>query len=449
MKHHSLQVYFSKFEKVKPIYVLFFSCTALVCTFCFLAKDMLFLNFSFLLGIGSLPFVVNLEHGSSKRAFSFLGIIPFLFLLSSGSNTLFYLTFAFCLYALLFYWNGRLNFLPLFMLLLVSPVAHILIDIIGFPIRLSMSSFIADVLSGIGFNIQAEGNLIKLHGEYFSVDEECVGLNMMITALVFTIINLAYEEKIKHRYFSFWSIIYWLTISFLFMLAANVCRILTLVLFVVPPESVMHDLIGLACLVVYNILPIHFLLKRNKFGLMKSFPEREKTKLHLFILVFIGTLGILLFASQIQKKNKAAEVYQELLIETDAYAIQVNEDQIFTMSNENVLVYIKPPVSPFRSAHNPTYCWRGSGYQMKSIKKMERRGQKYYQAVMEKGEDRIYTAWWWTDGIQDASEDFDWRIKSLGKGRDFYLINVNVDDPALLLDEIVKVKEQLQPAWRK
>lgn len=427
----------------------FVLCSVIALLFYNLAWPNVFLNFSFFLGLFTLPFATNFEKGSSSYVSALLFFLPLILLFFSASSTLFYLVYAFGLNALLFLWKKRLNFLPIFLLLLISPVASIVADILGFPIRLFLSEAVANVLSFIGFEITAEGNILKLNGDYFSVDQACVGLNMLITGLLFTIINMAYLEKKNMAYYSFFSIPLWLVISFLLMILANFCRIMVLVILNIPPTEVMHDVVGLVCLLVYNLAPMYLLLKFRNWGLNCTLDEDEEPNLKRSIIFFGILFAFLLTANELQEFNKTKEIQDPLSFKIENYDQTLLPDGIVKLTNSNCLVYIKPPVSPLRSSHDPKYCWKGSGYEMRAIQKKSEDGHEYYWSKLIKDQDEIYSAWWWTDGNEVITEDLKWRINSIISKNAYFLINVNTDDPKKLLGQIKELKESLKRAGFK
>jgi hypothetical protein len=56
-------------------------------------------------------------------------------------------------------------------------------------------------------------------------------------------------------------------------------------------------------------------------------------------------------------------------------------------------------------------------------------GRDCYTAVLRKGEDRLYSAWWYTDGVTSTPYE-DWRWDSLRQGKGFSLVNVNCGSQA-------------------
>ena len=95
--------------------------------------------------------------------------------------------FSLLFFYLFFMWEvliGRINVLAIFLLLFMSPVFDSLSSIIGFPVRLQLSSWSGHLLHYAGFAVQVEGNVMVMNNASFSVDDACMGLNMLAVSLL-------------------------------------------------------------------------------------------------------------------------------------------------------------------------------------------------------------------------------------------------------------------------
>lgn len=117
------------------------------------------------------------------------------------------------------------------------------------------------------------------------------------------------------------------------------------------------------------------------------------------------------------------------------------DNNILKYSNDQLLVYVKPPASPFRGTHDPRFCWRGSGYELKLIKEERQDGYLIYTGELIKGKDKLYTAWWYQDGSFITNSEWTWRTGSLLDSKSYSLINLNAETKANLSQA---VKEYLK-----
>jgi exosortase N len=108
----------------------------------------------------------------------------------------------------------------------------------------------------------------------------------------------------------------------------------------------------------------------------------------------------------------------------DGYERTLLSTGVQKFENKEALIYIKP-LHFYSAEHNPMICWRGSGYEFKRINKEELQGKEIYTGVLEKGKDKIYTAWWFDNGNCKTIAHTVWRWKSLKGEPEFVLININ------------------------
>lgn len=390
-----------------------------------------------LLGVISFPFLIHV--GKQKMDYRYL-IIAFVSGLGawwSGSFSLFYFTFSFGTCFILNAYLGQINKLPIILMLLVSPLFAHLSSMLSFPIRLQLSDWVSKTLSTVGFDIVSEGNLLVISGARFLVDQECVGLKMLITGMVLILIILAFFERKHKRQFALWQILVALAIGLLFNVLANFSRILVLVLFQIGPERIMHEVVGILSLLAYNLLPLILI---TKFWIPQGDEIDDSPKLVswkfnpnfiipvLFGLLFIGGQSTL-------KETLAFADHIENPLLDDLSKEKMNFN-ILKYSNDDLLVYIKPPASPFRGTHDPRFCWRGSGYELTLIKEEMQKGHLIYTGELVKGQDKLYTAWWYQDGSSITNSEWAWRTKSVLDAKAFSLININADTKSELAQAV-------------
>ena len=396
-------------------------------------------DFQFVLGIVLSPFIFRKTSGEASNKYYFIALLFFVLLLLRRSSSLYFFGFGFSLlYVLEKYW-GRLNTLPVFFLLIISPLFSQFTQIWSFPIRLEQSAIAAKVLAVLGYEALAEGNIIKFNGNDFSVDPACMGLKMIITALLLGLVILAFYERKNKQQFNFIAIASSLSLVFVLTVLANFTRLLALVLFQIAPDNPLHDLIGLGSLVLYVVLPSFFLfgkwkntVKENTQQSIDEKPNQRNyvnfnTALLFLLLIFTGRQFL-------KKEFKIDHSFEQIQIE--GFEKSVTTSGVLKLENEKALIYIKAAASAFQGSHDPRYCWLGSGYEFKKIKKERIAGIELYTAELTKGEDILHTAWWFDNGKTKTIREWQWRWETLQGEEGFRLINLSANSKAELEHQI-------------
>jgi exosortase N len=153
------------------------------------------------------------------------------------------------------------------------------------------------------------------------------------------------------------------------------------------------------------------------------------------LLLFI--LGMTVYATRDKSLN--GELIPLKNISVPGYTATQLEHRVTKLYNENALVYIKPIAGFFSSDHQPMICWSGSGYEFTRIHEDEMGDTKVYAATLEKGDERLYTAWWYDNGISTTISQFEWRWDALKTRQHYAIVNVTAATPELLKIEVKKM----------
>ncbi|WDF77372.1 exosortase N [Mucilaginibacter sp. KACC 22773] len=399
-------------------------------------------NADLLMGIALAPYICRVKHGEhSMRYFLPSVIFGVIALIFPVKTTLFVaLLFA----VLLFFENfkGKVSLVLFFLLLLVSPLFIYISNAISFPIRIWLSEVVAGILSMGGIAAHASGNIIELNGAEFSVDQACAGLHMLSMSFIICLFIIAHCQRQTIKRLGFIEIALLLALTFLLNIVANLCRIMLLVLFKIPAASVLHDVTGVICLLVYVILPLlwlsNFYLKRSakiekhprQKQLVRLVPDEVR---YPFIhLLFAGVLIVIAcnLKSMDELSNKGADA-----VTLSGYKKQLLESGVIKFDKPGQLVYLKP--TPFYGPeHNPMICWQGSGYNFTRIRKQAIAGREVYSGILAKGADKIYSAWWFDNGSLKTVSQLEWRWTAAQGSKPFYLVNVNASSEAGLLKAV-------------
>lgn len=356
-----------------------------------------------------------------------------------GLRIAYFFTLAFYLLWLMEFIVGRGNMLIVFLLGFMSPVFTHIVTILGFPIRLQISKAAGHALQWTGLEAVAEGNLIVVDGTDFSVDEACMGLNMLAMSMLVAVFIIGYRYRSSKKTLSFFSLILFFLMVFSLNLITNLCRIVLLVLFRIPPEAPMHEWVGLACFLFYTIVPIYMIsawLIRGTRGSgeirpglplsLKSLPGYRGKVPMLAMSMLILWVGL-----QVREmRDQPSEDHVEILFAGGT--TECLDDDITKASNDQVLIYVKPIQEWFAGEHSPLICWRGSGYVFDNIREDVVAGRQVYMARLTKGADELYTSWWYSNGTTQTNSQVEWRTRMVKGEPKFCLVNVTAKDEQTL-----------------
>jgi exosortase N len=100
--------------------------------------------------------------------------------------------------------------------------------------------------------------------------------------------------------------------------------------------------------------------------------------------------------------------------------------------NNDALIYVKTIRGFYSTDHNPSICWRGSGYAFTMARQVRRGNATMYMANLQKDGSVLYTAWWYEHKDHRTHNQMTWRMNSLKKNRDYHLVNITASSPANL-----------------
>lgn len=389
-----------------------------------------------------LPFIIYIKDREriSYRYGVLSAILIALYALSGAPILLFFSVF-FVIFTILEAFYGRLNHLAPVAVIVVTPLTRYLFDIFGFPIRLFLSRMAAVILRVFNMNVLTHGNELYFHGEQFTVDVACMGLHMVITSLLICLLLISYFERQKKGKLPLHLCISAMGIAILLVIFANLLRIILLVLFRSPAETVSHELIGIACLVLAVILPLYYLIKRFATTITASVEDqkqRGQTTILKYLVVMPITLATVVYGLRTASYYDMPRDEAIEQLKVSGYKKDILSNHIVRFTSSKALIYIKPGKEFFRSNHDPSVCWRGSGYSIRNATEQEWGGKRFYVARLAAGHDQLYTAWWYDNGECQTASQLDWRWKSLQGAPPFRLVNVTVHSQRDLIREVSK-----------
>ncbi|HWW41162.1 exosortase N [Pedobacter sp.] len=384
------------------------------------------------------PYICTIERG----IFSLRYLIPTLITIAIASivpvKTTLFFTILFATLFLIENGLGKVNSMAIFLLLLISPIFNYASSALGFPIRLLLSELAASILSYTGSHYKSEGNMITHDGFEFSVDQACAGLNMLAVSLILGLFLITYYQKKLNKRISFQQAVILLSITVLMNILCNLFRIVLLILFKVMPDNILHELIGIICFITYLIIPLVYIVKLFfKHFIKQQHLNPQTTASQLILRYQLVHFALLTAALFISSKLKSGDHVGKLAnqVQIQGYKKENLENGIMKFENSQSLIYLKPTIF-YAPEHNPMVCWKGSGYDFKSIKKEIISGREIYTGTLIKGNDIIYTAWWFESKQLRTINQLSWRWKALKDNNQFYLININASSPLVLIKTI-------------
>ena len=403
-------------------------------------------DFNFILLLLALPFVVTRKNRIISLRY---GLISILFLvlypILKLSSVYFFaiICFIFFLYESQF---GKLNVLPLFLVIIVSPVVIFLSELVGFEIRLLLTKIAANMLNIINENYTAVGNIIVLEDKEFHVDPICMGLKMVILSFFSALVLISFHQKRIKSELKIISVLIIFAITYLLVILSNLFRIILITFLNIAPENLTHELIGIFCFIIYVILPLLLIIKRlpaikHKEVIKKTSSETTNSKYFIIILVVIGLM--LFYNITPLEKNKDSIInIHNINVDIENYDCSKEEHDVIKLTNSDILIYLKPAASFYSAEHSPIICWKGSGYKIEKEQILALKGGNVYFSELRQGKDILYSIWWYDCGTHKTISQFTWRSKSLFKNQDYHLVNLISNDKSIILRESEKMLEK-------
>jgi exosortase N len=317
---------------------------------------------------------------------------------------------------------------------MMSPVFGHFIEIFSFPIRLQLTSVAASLFQASGVAAFASGNVIDINGSHFSVDAECMGLNMMVTSLLVGVMLMAYYEQTLRKKLKLFRVVTLLSLIVLLNVISNLIRILLIVQFRYLPGTIMHEAVGILCFVCYVVFPAwkitQIVVRRSMKAQTASLRSDIRKRDYLMNTLAFAALSVGMFTA-------SSSTYAEVKpVHVNGFSIEHQREGVVKLHNEKALVYLKSIRGFYDTEHNPMLCWTGSGYQMTRIAVGAGTLDFMYTGVLESDNERLYTAWWYDNGKSRTRSQLEWRIAMLKGEPGYSLVNVTAGSPAELQNQV-------------
>ncbi|MEX0968042.1 MAG: exosortase N [Bacteroidia bacterium] len=396
---------------------------------------------NFYLVLMSLPFAFFITDKNSRSwrwgILSFIALAGYFFL---KVQTLYFA--GFCLF-LLFVVEinfGKISRIPVFLILLLSPFSYYVLNLVSFPLRLQLTALAGSIFKYIEPSTVVEGNVISTKAFEFTVDPACAGLNMIITSFILGLALLAYHQQKQRVELPFLRFVIYLLCIAVLILLGNLQRILSLVFFRSMPGTFSHEVIGLFCLGVMVLLPLYVLVPYIVRTRLKKVEDSKPFKQGKGAFFLQGGLLVLMgfYAITGDKLNNAPEMLNPVEVNATGYEVSYSQNEILTLQQEDILIYLKPCRSFYSSTHSPAICWKGSGFAFTKERTFLIEGETIFMAELTKGSTRLFTAWWYDNDSIKTTKQFEWRWKMLKGADPFHLVNISSTNEKILLKEVRK-----------
>lgn len=299
---------------------------------------------------------------------------------------------------------------------LSSGFFEVLFRIFGMEIKQGLTAVVGDILQYYGVISRAEGiNMYYPDGSLMAVDTACMGLNMLKTSLLFSLLLLLAMQKKHGGEYGLGKVALVLSAALGLNILSNTIRIAVLVFTRQGEAGFWHEAIGLACFGLYTLPPLFILVRFLGKPLVSSSGEGASKGL---LLPILATLSIVLLFDHI--KSYVQEIKMPTLNGEFAHykASQPYKD-VLMLSDSSTVIYLKA------AYHTPTGCWKGSGFECQQLESAMAGKESVSLGKMTKGEEVVYSAWWYQIG--DSREQGIWGslVKQLWYGQKAVLVNIN------------------------
>ncbi len=341
---------------------------------------------------------------------------------------------------------GKLNVMAFFALLFYLPITRSFFTLFGFYIRLEITEWAAKLISLFYSAASFEETQLFHAGGQFSVDAGCMGLRLVITGFLLTLLllnqtSLSYGIKLKSSVVSLF-----LSISFMLIVLANFFRIVFLILLQSAEGSLSHELIGAVALVLFHLLPMYFMAR---FVLKKTWVIYEPVHINqrrITPAISLGMIAVsILMMSQVIKASSNKPT-GEVAYTFPGYMAHRSIDGVVTYSQGRALFTIKPMHPLSFANHHPMICWRGDGFEISNEVRTQIGETLCMRASLKsKSQNHLNTVWWYTNNRDhNTISELEWRYRAIFKQEDYYILNFTSDNEDELIYMINSITQEIK-----
>lgn len=383
-----------------------------------------------MLGLLSLPLVTRItaSNGNYYR-YGILAMVTAVMACFVPTNTMLYFSIVLALLFVTEAGIGRINLMPLIMAILMSPLVQYAADVFSFPVRLQLTELVGKGMQFAGMEVTVRGNMILYQNNEFAVDPACMGLNMLVTSLITGLMMIAVNQQRYNKILGNQWILPVLAVMVVLNIFSNCVRMICLVIFNVLPDHPAHGWIGIGCLFLYVMLPAIWLSGwlTRRFGKDRKDslrPAASLTGMGMLTAQLLLIFAVAIAAMVIKKEKTALQNDTSPAPLVTGFNVTRVDASILKLDNPQALVYIKTIPGFYSGDHHPMICWRGSGFSFRQIEEQRIASNTVYTAILDDGRQKLYTAWWYDNGVKRTIDQFNWRWDVACGANRYALINL-------------------------
>lgn len=307
----------------------------------------------------------------------------------------------------------KFSFIAFICILMFSSVFNKLFEHLTTEIKQQLCYLVFTTLQNIIKIDKIEGVNFYINGAKITIDTACMGLSMFKTGLLTGAILLTLEEKKKKKYFTIFQILLFSCVVIILNIVSNYFRIVTLVILNCTKENTLHHTVGVICFIMYQVLPMLFLIR---YFIPKISMEANSITKNKWAPICVTFILIVITSFQMkldQNPDLLCNLNPKYTIKNGKW---VNKE-VFKISEPNKLIYIKTPV------HKPLICWTGDGYHIFDSKEIIRKNEKIWFNKMEKNNVIYDSYWWYESGSKKYSSFIEVMLMKLIYNKPIRLIN--------------------------
>ena len=407
------------------------------------ARDYIPMGFGFWIGLAIFPFTfsnIDQNQGSHRYLFWALGFGSLHLLL--GNKMLLFMTAICSMLWLIESKKGKVGYLPMIQGFLLTPFLNAWMNLFTFPLRMYQSKQIGAILSQLGLEVEVQGNRFLVEGYGFMIEEGCLGIHTLIFSFLLTTFILSLRGSSVN--YSLLKMGIWYGLAFVLAFVANLIRSLILVIFRSPPDTFGHELTGIISVIAFVGLPIWWLGTTASTSLVKretlQFSQKiDSSFLSAAIALWPVLVGSFLLYAHFFKAEPEIDSLNEMHLAH--FEKEQKKPDVAQFRNEEILLYVKAPCSPWRSDHNPQTCWSGSGFTFDHVEMITNTaGYPMMVGKLIRKDEVLYTSWWYDNGQRITADQWKWR-KAVFKGdHPYYLLNLSMENKENLLKELEAIR---------
>lgn len=399
-------------------------------------------------GLCLLPFILRLRNHVPRKRSIYGGLALFFLVIHVVFGQEYWL-FATGLSALFFLIEkrvGRLDAAAFYALIFYLPFTSGFFRVFGFYIRMYLTKLAAKTCAFFDSAVTTTGNQLMVDGQEYTVDAGCMGLRLVVTAFILTlVINQIFSRK-NGLTLTRWYFMAMVKLSFLLVIVANYFRILALIWAQSPEGSTSHEVIGIVCFVAFHIIPMIFISRWaiRRFGKPAELaPVADSKNRRSWLMPTL--MPVLAFALVWGIFAQHDNLDRIVIAVPAGYELKDSKKQVSSFENgEGSVIHVKA-VNPLSfSNHHPLVCWRGDGFSASKEMKVDMGEVAGFGASLDKGSQHLETVWWYSDlEGSDYDDEWTWRIQSVIKRKQMFLVNYSHVDQLQLVYEMNRTKDGL------